>query len=132
QNSQEDWLREAASMANVYQNGWINLSATHPQSTVKGLFSERRLQPLPSVRLRLPEDPRKGKYNLMSHQIIHRDFWMKLVEEATINKRAWVVQERLLSPRVLHFARDQLAWECHELEACDSYPNGIPAILDHG
>jgi hypothetical protein len=28
--------------------------------------------------------------------------------------RAWVVQERLLSPRVLHFARDQVYWECQE------------------
>ena len=25
------------------------------------------------------------------------------------------MQERLLSPRVLHFARDQVYWECHEL-----------------
>jgi hypothetical protein len=27
-------------------------------------------------------------------------------------ERAWAYQERLLSPRVLHFCQDELVWEC--------------------
>lgn len=29
-------------------------------------------------------------------------------------QRAWGFQERMLSPRVLHFAREELIWECQE------------------
>ncbi|PNP80891.1 hypothetical protein FNYG_05706 [Fusarium nygamai] len=30
----------------------------------------------------------------------------------TLSSRAWTLQERLLSPRVLHFGREQMYWEC--------------------
>lgn len=36
-----------------------------------------------------------------------------------------MLQERLLAPRVLHFGRKQLFWECNELCACEMYPNGL-------
>jgi hypothetical protein len=41
-------------------------------------------------------------------------------------RRAWAFQERLLSPRVLHYAMDQLFWECREHEACQFFPFGLP------
>lgn len=34
-------------------------------------------------------------------------------------KRAWVLQERLLSRRVLHFGRRELIWECMEVSDCE-------------
>lgn len=34
--------------------------------------------------------------------------WWPGFEHSPLNVRAWVLRERLLSPRVLHFARDQL------------------------
>ncbi|KAK0652634.1 hypothetical protein B0T16DRAFT_387865 [Cercophora newfieldiana] len=36
-----------------------------------------------------------------------------------------VTQERLLSPRVIHFARRQLYWECNELWANETDPDGF-------
>lgn len=47
-------------------------------------------------------------------------------ERAPVNIRAWVVQERLLAPRVLHFGQTQVIWECRELSACELYPHGLP------
>jgi len=35
-----------------------------------------------------------------------------------------VLQERLLAPRVLHFGRKQLFWECNELYASETLPDG--------
>lgn len=37
-----------------------------------------------------------------------------------------MLQERLLSPRILHFSRQQLVWECNELVSSESFPNGFP------
>jgi hypothetical protein len=31
-----------------------------------------------------------------------------------LSKRGWVLQERLLSPRTLHFGTDEMFWECQE------------------
>jgi hypothetical protein len=48
------------------------------------------------------------------------------LEKAPLNRRAWVLQERLLAPRVLHFCESQLFWECHEREACEKFPDRLP------
>lgn len=36
------------------------------------------------------------------------------------------IVQRLLPPRVLHFAQTQLYWECDEVSACESYPKAMP------
>lgn len=46
--------------------------------------------------------------------------WTKAVENASIQRRALVYQERMLAPRVLHFGRYQLFWVCCESLACES------------
>ncbi|OCL10071.1 HET-domain-containing protein, partial [Glonium stellatum] len=47
--------------------------------------------------------------------------------ESPIAKRGWVLQERLLSPRVLHFTSRQLLWECSSLVfASEAFPTGLP------
>lgn len=58
--------------------------------------------------------------------ILDLSFWEYRVDKAPVNKRGWVLQERLMAPRVLHFCRDQVAWECREFEAAEGQPVGIP------
>jgi hypothetical protein len=44
-----------------------------------------------------------------------------------LTKRAWVYQERLMSPRVLHFTADRIGWECLESDWLTEYlPEGVP------
>lgn len=59
-----------------------------------------------------------------------RILWTRNIGDAPLNRRAWVAQERLLSPCILHFGSQQIFWECHELEACESYRCGIPRSPD--
>jgi Heterokaryon incompatibility protein (HET) len=58
--------------------------------------------------------------------ILDVSFWNSRVDEAPVNKRGWVLQERLISPRILHFCYDQIAWECSEFDAAEGRPRGIP------
>lgn len=37
--------------------------------------------------------------------------------------RAWCFQERLLSPRLLHFTKGEIMWECGELSTCECDSN---------
>jgi hypothetical protein len=50
----------------------------------------------------------------------------KGILQSPLNQRAWVIQERLLSPRILHFGENQLFWECSEREAWETFPDGTP------
>lgn len=36
------------------------------------------------------------------------------IDKSILNSRGWVLQERLLSRRTIHFASDQVYWECRE------------------
>jgi hypothetical protein len=67
----------------------------------------------------------KGK-GLRRCTILDLSFWADRIDNAPVNKRGWVLQERLMAPRVLHFCRDQVAWECSEFEAAEGLPEGIP------
>ena len=42
------------------------------------------------------------------------------VEEARLNTRAWVMQERVLSRRTIHFSNNQTYWECGEGVYCEN------------
>jgi hypothetical protein len=52
------------------------------------------------------------------------------VKDAHINTRGWVMQERLLSPRALHFGEHQLYWECREKRASETNPDGLEIYGD--
>ena len=40
--------------------------------------------------------------------------------------------ERLLSPRILHFAEKQVFWDCATVSACETFREGLPQPLDTG
>ena len=64
------------------------------------------------------------------YHCVNRYLWYQNVSDSPLAARAWVVQERLLAPRVLHFGRRQIFWECNELKSCELYPNGLPEEAD--
>jgi len=51
---------------------------------------------------------------------------------SSLSQRGWVFQERLLSRRVLHLGGSQLLWECNELTASETHPNGLPKMIRGG
>ncbi len=68
--------------------------------------------------IRIPVDPKNA--SVAGHIYIRNSLksFYKAVNDGPLTKRAWVQQERLLSRRALHCAKDQMHWECHE--ACES------------
>lgn len=78
----------------------------------------------------LDKETRNGhghaKENKKPCLIYDEDLRENELEKAPLNQRAWVLQERLLAPRVLHFCESQLFWECHEREACEKFPDQLP------
>lgn len=120
QGDKYDWAVECTKMADVYMNSFLNISATSASSSEDGVSSSFELHPK-VVTTGWENEGRAGKY-----RVIDPDFWRDRVTDAQVNSRGWVLQERCLAPRVLHFGFDQLLWECCALSACEEFPDGIP------
>lgn len=134
QPNKEDWLTQSLSMEDVYSNSYINLSAVASANTQSSLF-ESRLAQMGEGRLtsQLKADNevnlRRGSQKVR-YRISHEMLWRWEVDKAPLNKRAWVLQERLLASRTLHFGSDQLFWECREQVAAEAYPDGLPKAIE--
>jgi hypothetical protein len=125
QDSIEDWRAESALMGDVYRNSVCNIAATGASNSEEGCFVERSIPLVQPCRTNLAwNGPQEIPY-----LVANRNFWEENLSDAPLNRRAWVIQERLLAPRVLHFGREQLFWECHMLDACETYPKGLPSCL---
>ena len=120
QDSELDWQEEAATMKDVYGNSYCNIAAAGARNSDEGLFVDRdalSLQPCP-VALTWKGETRMNYGLAEAH--LQND-----LETEPLNKRAWFYQERLLAPRVLYFASEQIYWECMELFACEIFPEGM-------
>jgi hypothetical protein len=127
QDNDADWSHEASHMARVYSEAACTIAATASENSIGGLFFERRsTDPGPfvvdvtSTATKPPLLPAK-RYWCDSHLLRAH-----AVDNAPLNQRAWVKQERHLSTRVIHFSRAQIFWECFEKESSEHYPSGLP------
>lgn len=112
-------------MDQVYENSLCNIAATGASNAEEGCFKDRDESLLRRCIIKSEWNNQKNG----TWEIIANDFWDARINRAPLNKRGWVMQERWLSPRVLHYGRDQILWECSELEACEKYPAGLPKLL---
>ncbi|KAI8623411.1 heterokaryon incompatibility protein-domain-containing protein [Xylariaceae sp. FL1651] len=122
-----DWNKEAPTMADVYTNAFCNISADWGNEQ-NGLFFDRdpRDFDVPSLDLSIEVD---GVRSIESMVIVDgpaAGFWNDQVTHSPLNKRAWALQERLLSRRNLHFCPQEVLFECCETAACERYPDGLP------
>ena len=125
QDSLEDWRYEAAQMGQTYGNSLCNIAATGASNDEEGCFRDRDASLLQQCTIKSEWDDRDNKI----WEIIDERFWDTRINQAPLNQRGWVMQERWLSPRVLHYGRDQILWECSEFDACETYPDGLPKPL---
>ncbi|KAF2166351.1 hypothetical protein M409DRAFT_66795 [Zasmidium cellare ATCC 36951] len=117
-----DWLHEASLMHKVYGHGHFNISATGAIDGSEGLFRERDHTARGFERVSLKVEGLNG--GPIPCIAFYFPFWTDNVERAPLNLRGWVLQERILSKRVLHFGKTQLFWECRELQAAETFPSG--------
>ncbi|KAL0258968.1 hypothetical protein SLS55_006473 [Diplodia seriata] len=112
QDDKEDWAFEAARMADVYMNSYLTIAASAAPNSSGRLLGPRT--PAPKA-VRLPQRAHDGAeeehWSLFVDDRRQRSF-VQDAHLSPLNGRAWVLQERLLSPRTLHFTGTQLYWEC--------------------
>lgn len=111
QDDEDDWAEQAASMMEVYSASIITLSATSSYDCDHGLFARMSESGVPVGSYYHPgQDARHGTIFLdpqgsENHFDLDKEF---------LSTRGWTFQERLVSPRTLHFTDAGIVWECSD------------------
>lgn len=106
QDDMNDWKNEASKMAEVYRNARCTVAATGSKGDQEGIFLERPQQDVISLR-----------YNAANTYVAATNSEedvaaMKELHISPLSTRAWTMQERLLSRRIIHFTQSRVIWEC--------------------
>ncbi|KAJ5753781.1 heterokaryon incompatibility protein-domain-containing protein [Penicillium nucicola] len=127
QDSIEDWQKEAAEVPRIYRNSFCNISAiSSSYEPISTLFNDGR-----NPRLLFPFSLELVAENGQATYIINRkSLWKDEIENSPLSTRGWVVQERFLAPRIIHFGTSQIFWECLENTNCEADPDGRIGTID--
>ncbi|CAK4033804.1 Hypothetical predicted protein [Lecanosticta acicola] len=125
-----DWLRESSAMHKVYGHAFINIAATGASDSSEGLYEDSYIDfsLCEQVYATVP-DSSGDSAELKLYTLFDGSFWESQVSSAPLNRRGWVLQERLLAKRAIHFGRKQVLWECCDMDAAEVFPEGLPASM---
>lgn len=116
-------IREAAQMSSIYANAFLTIAATHAADGSKSLFSKSpsryEAAPIPTL------ESTYFRREWIHPQYFGYDSQSIQGTDAPLLSRAWVFQERHLSPRTLHYLSAEVAWECNSATQCECIPAKI-------
>ncbi len=141
QDSAGDWLETAAKMGAIYANSYVTIAAADAKNCHEGCFLEHN-KAFKQCEVPLPAGMEsKGTVYARAVPSLHSmDNW--ILDETTVGDsvldgrtaldgRAWVFQERTLSPRTLHYTAKELVFECKEHLRCECRGRPRPAPPDN-
>ncbi|OCK82752.1 HET-domain-containing protein [Lepidopterella palustris CBS 459.81] len=118
--NQKDWEYEAERMEGVFASAYCTIAATSALDSNAG-FLKRNV----NNEYVLVQDALGRRFYICadtddSNNHVDIDDFDDHVEKAPLNTRAWVMQERILSRRTIHFSDKQMYWECGEGVYCET------------
>ncbi|KAF2204607.1 HET-domain-containing protein [Delitschia confertaspora ATCC 74209] len=128
QGKDSDFKDEAGLMHQVYRNSYCNIAIVDSPDSTRGAFRERDANGV--IPIRYEADGKNGMLERKPWRIVAGDLWDKDLLQSPLYRRGWVFQERMLAPRILHFADAQIFWDCPSLSACEALPAGLPVPMD--
>ena len=106
-----DWQIESGLMERVFSQAYCTIAATAAVDSNAGfLMRDLRVESV------YAQDT-SGNEFYVSNDI---DDFDEDVGKAKLNTRAWVMQEAVLSRRIIHFSANQVYWECGEGVYCEN------------
>ncbi|KAL1835715.1 hypothetical protein VTJ49DRAFT_6168 [Mycothermus thermophilus] len=147
QDDHADWRREASRMAGVYRGAEVTISAARSPGAYGGLFAEvgerGRVYTVEVERGDAGGDttPSPGRADgeaaggepetvhvrvALTHPDVMLSRYHAPPPTLPTFSRGWILQERLLSPRILHFGPEELLFECLDSSVCQCTPRPAP------
>jgi hypothetical protein len=107
----QDWDIESKKMEMVYSSAYCTIAASSARNSTEGFLGPRLARPC----VKLLDASGSPFFICEAIDDFHRD-----VQEGELNRRGWVLQERALSRRMIHFTTTQTYWECGKAVRCES------------
>lgn len=139
QDDAHEWERESSKMSAIYSQAYLVLAATGAEKPGQGLFFSRTPPAYETF-----THTKKGTTGTVHAFAIRRDsrvasrYGYPYIADEPLSTRGWVLQERILASRTLHFASDQTLFECYgHFRSEDGYKTGgrvncIHPLIDSG
>jgi hypothetical protein len=140
QDDESDWKWHAQNMCDVYANSILNIGLTCSMNNAAGCLGERWLDHVggtcvQTVTIPLQMGDQENMFYArkplhLAHRTFdyrstvdtapqHKDDETKMQDAAPLLYRGWVFQERMLAPRMIHFHRSEMVWECRTSILCE-------------
>jgi hypothetical protein len=122
EDCRKDWEEQTSQMGLIYGNSCITIAPSAPMSTGSGIFNVKSVdqsQEIPAV-IDITTRTADGKestlhvFEWIGHMTEEEEGSPQELREDALSQRGWVYQERLFSPRTLHYTSRQLFWECRK------------------
>lgn len=126
QDSPDDWEKESSKMVLIYSNSFLTIAADASKDSFGGCFN--------STSETQDQDHNFGQMleiqsNLADGQSSTLLFWLhsnrfyqngpRLLCNSPLAARGWVFQEKMLSPRTIHFSSSQVLWVCRRMSIAE-------------
>lgn len=135
QDSTTDWFKEASHMSEVFSGAIVTIAVADSTSHTQGIFRHRTVRCTRPFQIPFLHGKPYRERTLFDGE---NDFYVfprvgdmgtGSRPKGTLDTRAWILQEQLLSPRILYFDRSEIFWDCIEMSASEMSP--ISASLLH-
>jgi hypothetical protein len=119
QGDEIDWAYESAKMGSIYSNSRLTIAADRARDDTEGCFNAN-MDHFAQVPISLPGCDVSTFYVRKPVMHLYLD---QLAEDEKAKwplvQRAWVYQEEVLSPRVVHYGPYEVTWRCREAIYCE-------------
>ena len=114
-------------MGHIYRNSVLTIAAIGANDSSEGCFNNREgLFNRPCQIWKETPSFFEEKPNVYAFCNYERDPNDIMRNRGPLDTRAWVLQEQLLSPRVLNYGSNDVYWECLTAEITEAIPEGAP------
>ena len=123
QGDPQDWLIESAAMERVYGDATLCLAAEDCEDSRTGIFeSGNKLRQNYQERIQIPcvDSTRPG---ICGNLYTGPDWLPTRSFPGPLSRRAWTLQEEILSPRTLKWTSKQIEWGCRTIERVEQFPD---------
>jgi hypothetical protein len=135
QDDEADWEREAGHMCDVYSSSSLTIAAAGAADNSEGIYQyqhfgeESRVAAFPFrdqlvyARFNPFQDhlghPLGLNFDDQYADRVAESSWLLRAHEIPLVQRAWTVQERILSRKIVYFTKEEIWWECDSYWRCE-------------